>query len=196
MCSPHDGRPTRRPLPQSVLPPAHPSAPGAGDQIKQADRGEPGRGGWARDERGEAIGSVPSSSFISSSSHPLIPVPSSVIAACAVFAARCSLFLFSSSRRLPSWLVSSSHPSSHPRRCLICRLAVSCAVSLARRSSFRPSSRSSFRRRSAHRPVVVSFYPVGSFPLLVSSTREGGAFFSFDSEAGRASKQRAWRGAG
>lgn len=61
--------------------------------------------------------------------------------------ARCSLFLFSSSRRLPSWLVSSSHPSSHPRRYLICRLAVSCAVSLARRSSFRPSSRSSFRCR-------------------------------------------------
>lgn len=107
MCSPHDGRPTRRPLPQSVLSPAHPSAPGAGDQIKQADRGEPGRGGWAKEGRGYEMDPCRRRCrrSISSSSHPLfrlVPVPA---------------------------VVSSSHPSS---------LAVSCAVSLARRSSSCP----------------------------------------------------------
>lgn len=73
MCSPHDGRPTRRPLPQSVLPPAHPSAPGAGDQIKQADRGEPGRGGWAKEGRGYEMDPCRRRCrrSISSSSHPL-----------------------------------------------------------------------------------------------------------------------------
>lgn len=97
MCSPHDGRSTRRPLPQSVLPPAHPSAPGAGDQIKQADRGEPGREGWAKEGRGEAMGPVPSSSFISSSSSHLL--------------FRLVVFRRSSSHHLIR--------SSHPRRRLI-----------------------------------------------------------------------------
>lgn len=153
MCSPHDGRPTRRPLPQFVLSPAHPSAPGAGDQIKQADRGEPGRGGWAKEGRGYEMDPCRRRCrrSISSSSYPLfrlVPVPA---------------------------VVSLSHPSSCR---LVRRFACSSLVVLPRRS------------------VVVSFYPVGSFSLPVSSTREGEAFFSFDSEVGRASKHEGVAGRG
>lgn len=80
--------------------------------------------------------SVPSSSFISSSSHPLIPVPSSVIAACAVFAARCYLSVFSSSLvvvRSPSSSRSVHHSVHRPVPRLVHRSVVS--------SSFRLSSR-------------------------------------------------------
>lgn len=71
-----------------------------------------------------------------------------------------------------------SYPPPSLRRHLIRRLAASCAVSFARRSSF------PFRSRSVLRPVS-RFVPhvVGSSALPVSSTRWAGRFlFSFDGE--------------
>lgn len=70
----------------AVRPSAHSSLrPGAGDYFKQADRGEQGRGGRARDERGEKIDpcrrprSYPRCRSVSSSFHPVSVVVSSVI---------------------------------------------------------------------------------------------------------------------
>lgn len=158
------------------------------------------------------MGLVPSLSFISSSSLRLIVVvlsrsPSSshhlilrIFTACAVSSCS-SLFVVVS--LLVLFIVPSSRRLIHFIRHLIPAVVLSVVV-LPHRAPFRllVARRSAPRlvHRSvvvdAPRPVVVSFYPVGSFPLPVSSTREGGAFFSFDSEAGRASKQRAWRGVG
>lgn len=148
----------RRTLPQSVLPPAHPSAPRAGDNSSRQSEESREEGVGREIERGEAMGPCrrPRSShcrrFISfpSSSHPLIPavvVPHRIVRRFRLLVAPCSCF---PQLRSPS----SSRPAP---RLVHCPVVVSFLVS----SSFRSSSRPPF---------------VGSFSLPVSSTREAGRF--------------------
>lgn len=81
------------------------------------------------------------------------------------------------------FIVSYVVPCRIVRRFACSSLVVLPSRSVVVPSSFRPSSRS-----------PSCFSSVGSFPLPVSSTREGGAFFSFDSE--RASKHEGVAGRG
>lgn len=129
-------RQTDPPPAPAVRPPVRSSLrPGGGGQFKQADRREPGRGGRARDGRGEEMGS-------------------------------CRRLRLSHRRRLicypvPSWLVSSFHPSSAlcavppcsslvvpPRRSVVVPFLVLFIVPSSRRSVARFVPRPSARSRS------------------------------------------------
>lgn len=128
-------------------PPAHPSAWGrglseAGRAMRAGERGS--GGGW---KMGGGDGSVLPSSFISSSSLRIVVVSSRL---------RRRLICY----LVPSWLVSSFHPSS-----VAC--AVSICSSLFVSSSFRHplvSSSSRFACRSVFRPAVVPFPALSSYP--------------------------------
>lgn len=129
-------RQTDPPPAPAVRPPVRSSLrPGGGGQFKQADWREPGRGGRARDGRGEEMGS-------------------------------CRRLRLSHRRRLicypvPSWLVSSFHPSSAlcavppcsslvvpPRRSVVVPFLVLFIVPSSRRSVARLVPRPSARPRS------------------------------------------------